>query len=123
MAKNQKRLKETEKYQPEFDESEESKESEKSETSDEEAYQRLLNKPKLEKLKIRAESFTTDWHESLLFSRAQLLAFAYTFDKFIKNPLHQPYSRECMQKLHENWIENPTWAENYKLEDIKFSII
>lgn len=28
-----------------------------------------------------------------------------------------------MQKLHENWIENPTWAENYKLEDIKFSII
>ena len=105
------------------EESEESKESEKSEISDEESYQRFLNKPKSKKLKIFPESSRSDWHQSTLYSRAQLLAFVYTFDSFLKNPLHQPHSRKYICKLLENCIENPRWAEKCKLEDIKFNKI
>ena len=129
-----KAIKETEKQIPASDECEESeeskeyekseeseewKESEKSERSDEKSYQRFLNQPKSEKLKIHPESYATDWHQLTRYSRAQLLAFVYTFDTFSKQPLHQPHSRECMCKLHENYIENPRWAEKCKLEDIK----
>ena len=124
-----KTIKETKKYQPDSDESgeseesEEFRESEKSETSDEEVYPRFVKKPKPDKFKIREESSTDDWHESAFFSRSQLLAFIYTFDKFIKNPLHQPHSKECMQKLNDNFIENPTWAEKCNLKEIKFKNI
>ena len=105
------------------EEAEESKESEKSEISDEESYQRLLNKPKSEKLKMHPESSGNDWHQSTLYSRAQLLAFVYTLDTFLENLLQQPHSREYMCKLHENRIENPRWAEKCKLEDTKFNKI
>ena len=115
-----KTIKETKKYHTDSDES---GESEESESSDEEVYQRFVKKPKADKPKIREESSTDDWHESSFFSRSQLLAFIYTFDKFIKNPLHQPHSRECMQKLSDNFIENPTWAEKCNLREIKFKKI
>ena len=56
---------------------------------------------KSKKIKINRKAAADDWHQSSIFSRAQLLAFVFSFHNFIKNLLHQPHSKECIPKLRE----------------------
>ena len=78
---------------------------------------------KSKKIEINLKAAADDWHQSTIFSRAELLAFVFSFNTFIKNPLHQPHSKECIPKLRELCRENPQWAEKCKVEDLTWSDI
>ena len=78
---------------------------------------------KSKKIEINPKPAADNWHQSTIFSHAQLLAFVFSFNTFIKNPLHQPHSKECIPKLRELCRENPQWAEKCKVEDLTWSDI
>ena len=68
--------------------------------------QKLKNQRREEKKKIREENAgkvkvsskysDEDWYMSTIFSKAQILAFIFVAEKFIKNPMHQPQRQEFM---------------------------
>ena len=70
------------------------------------------------KMEISEKISNEDWHPSTKFSRPQILGMVYAFHKFLENKIHQPHSRECMDRLNELLVDNPKWGKKYCLDSL-----
>ena len=80
-------------------------------------------KRKKKKIQISPAFAETDFYKSSKHSRSTIFGIIYAARNFIKVGTHQPHCEDFMPYLHTLIEENPVWASDTGVDDMKWQEI